>query len=262
MRRFSALVAALLAVLLALPCAAAPAGPAAPRRLKIGLDGAYPPFSRLAADGTIDGFDVEVARAVCAKLPADCDLVTLGWDDLVPALLARRVDVTVASQPITDEARRRIEFTRPYWGVPPRFVGRLVDPPTATPPAGLAGRRVGVRAGTVHAAWLATAHPEAQRVPFAAEADALEALADGRVDLVFGDTLTLFDRLERLRPLGRTGFVGGEVVDTRAFGAGAGLGFRREDRDLGATLDRALLELDRDGTLDRLVGHWFPFAIR
>jgi ABC-type amino acid transport substrate-binding protein len=251
-------IAALLAAVFA---AALVTGPAdAARRLRIGLDGAYQPFSRTGPDGP-EGFDVDVARALCARLAADCDLVVVGWDDLVPALLAKRVDLTVASQPITEEARRRNEFSGPYQWVPPRFVGRLADARPTPPPAGLKGLKVGVRAGTSHAAWIAAAHKEATAVPFDTEADAVAALADGRVDLVFGDTLGLFDLLERQRPQGRFGFLGGEVRDP-SFGSGAGIGWRREDRALGGEVDRALLDLDRDGTLDRLAGRWFPFAIR
>lgn len=254
-RPFRSAVAALLAAVCLVPPAEA-----AGRRLKIGLDGAYQPFSRIGPDGP-EGFDVDVARAVCAKLAADCDLVVLGWNDLVPALLARRVDLTVASQPITDDARRRNEFSGPYWWVPPRFVGRLADARPVSPPSGLRGLRIGVRNGTVHAAWIQNAHREATAVPFDGEAEAVAALTDGRVDLVFGDTVGLFDVLERQRPQGRVGFVGGEVRDS-AFGSGAGIGWRREDRALGGDVDRALVDLDRDGTLDRLAGHWFAFSIR
>jgi ABC-type amino acid transport substrate-binding protein len=251
-------IAALLAAVFAAALVAAPAEAA--RRLRIGLDGAYQPFSRVGPDGP-EGFDVEVARALCARLAADCDLVVVGWDDLVPALLAKRIDLTVASQPITEDARRRHEFSGPYWWVPPRFVGRLADSRTAPPPAGMKGLKIGVRAGTSHAAWIAAAHKEAVAVPFDGEAEAIAALLDGRVDLVFGDTLGLFDVLERQRPQGRIGFLGGEVRDP-SFGSGAGIGWRRDDRALGADVDRVLQDLARDGTLDRLAGRWFPFAIR
>ena len=83
-----------------------------------------------------------------------------------------------------------------------------------------------------------------------------------RVDLVFGDTLALYRWLVGTAPRGAAGFVGDEVLDAATFGAGAGIAFRRDDRDLGQLVDRALVEMTRDGTLDRLAAHWFPFAIR
>lgn len=234
------------------------------KRIRIATDGGYPPFSRLDADGHPAGFDVDVAREICTRLAATCDIVATGWDGLVPALEAKKVDLLVASQPITEEARRRVAFTTAYHRILPRFVARDGAAPV-DPRAELSrGRRIGVRAGTAHAAWLAGLHAarSARILTFPTEADALVALAGDRVDLVFGDTLALYDWLDR-DPRGRCcRFVGRPVDSPRWFGAGAGIAFRPEDRDLGALVERALADLDRDGTLDLVAGRWFPFAIR
>lgn len=232
------------------------------KKLRIGIDGTYPPFSQKDVDGHPTGFDVEVAGGVCARLGADCEMVALGWDGLLPALLARRVDLLVASLPILEESRRTIEFTARYHRILPRFVARAADLPADTSRKALAGRRIGVRAGTAHAVWLAESRPEATPVPFRNEAEAGAALLDGRVDLVFGDTLALFEWLDRTAPRGRAGFAGDPVEAPRIFGDGAGIAFRRDDRDLGALVDKALGDMTRDGSLDRFAGHWFPFAIR
>ena len=250
-----------LALLALVPLTLAAAEARDVRRLRIATDGHYPPFSRLEADGRAAGFDVDVAGAVCAKLAAECEIVAPGWDDLIPSLLAKKVDLVVASLPISDEARRRVEFTAKYHHIAPRFVARLDAAPTDFAPQALKDRRVGVRAGTAHEKWLADTHPGAERVLFPTEAAAGAALLDGRVDLVFGDTLALYEFLDRA-PRGRCGFVGAEVSSPRHFGSGAGIVFRREDRDLGTAVEKALAEIGRDGTLDRLAGRWFPFAIR
>ncbi len=257
MRRFAR---TLLAAALAL--AVLPAEAREWKKLRIGTDGTYPPFSFKAADGRLSGFDVEVASAVCTRLAAECEVSALGWDDLLPALVARRVDLLVASVPVTDAARRVVEFTARYHQIAPRFVARAAELPVATTPRALSGRRVGVRAGTSHAAWLTDANPGVVKVEFPDDAQAGAALLDGRVDLVFGDTLALFEWLDRTAPRGRAGFTGDAIDNARAFGDGAGIAFRRDDRDLGALVDKALLDMTRDGTLDRLAAHWFPFAIR
>ncbi len=231
-------------------------------RIRIGVDGAYPPFSRTEADGKPAGYDVDVARALCQKLAADCEIVAVGWDGLVPALDGKRVDALVASMPVVDTSRRTYDFTRRYHRIGPRFVARVgetrANPVTAT----LAGVRVGVRAGTAHAAQLAAAHPKAIVVPFPSEAAAGAAVADHSVDLAFGDTLALYRWLDGPAPRGRVQFVGDEVLDAERFGDGAGIAYRKTDRDLGQLVDRALGELARDGTLDRIAGRWFPFAIQ
>jgi len=233
------------------------------KRLRIATDGAYPPFSRLE-DGKPVGYDVDVARAICARLGAECEITAPGWDALVPSLLADRVDLTVASQPITEEARRRVEFTAAYHRIAPRFVGRDLSKPVDPTPAATRGRRIGVRAGTAHADYLAAFHAPAGAtiLSFPTEADALTALANGRLDLVFGDALTLFDLVDLDFSGKGLRFVGRPVESPRHFGAGAGIAYRRENADLGRLVDRALVDLDRDGTLGRLAGRWFPFAVR
>jgi ABC-type amino acid transport substrate-binding protein len=154
---------------IALLCLAALAvAPAAARdwkRIRVATDGAYPPFSRLEADGRPGGFDVDVARALCNRLAADCEVVAPGWDELVPSLLAKKVDLVVASQPITEEARRRVEFTAAYHRIAPRFVARDGATPVDPRPEAVKGRRIGVRAGTAHAAHLeATYAPAGARI--------------------------------------------------------------------------------------------------
>lgn len=253
---------------IALLCLAALAvAPAAARdwkRLRVATDGAYPPFSRIEADGRPAGFDVDVARALCNRLAADCEVVAPGWDELIPSLLARKVDLVVASQPITEETRRRVEFTAAYHRIAPRFVARDGATPVDPRPEAAKGRRIGVRAGTAHAAHLeATYAPAGARIlAYPTEADALTALAGERVDLVFGDALALYDLLDHGFAGRGLGFVGRPVDSPRHFGAGAGITYRRDDADLGRLVDKALVDLDRDGTLDRLAGRYFPFAIR
>ena len=233
------------------------------KRVRIATDGAYPPFSRLD-DGKPAGFDVDVARAVCARLQAECEIVAPGWDELYPSLLGKRVDLIVASQPITEEARRRVEFTAAYHRILPRFVGRDHAVPLDPRPEATGGKRIGVRAGTSHAAQLAAVFaPAGARIEtFPEEADALKALAADRLDLVFGDGLALYDLLDRDFVGRGLRFVGAGVDAPRHFGAGAGIAYRREDADLGRLVDKALVDLDRDGTLDRLATRYFPFAIR
>ena len=262
MRLFPRPLARLTAILTMAVVTAAAAPVREWKQIRIGLDGAYPPFSRVGADGRPSGFDVEVAAAVCAKLAATCETTVLGWDGLLDGLIGHKVDLLVASIPITEATRRHVEFTARYHRIGPRFVARLADPPKSLSAEGLAGRRIGVRAGTVHADHLAATRPTATIVPFPDEAAAGAALARGEIDLVFGDTLALYAWLDGAAPRGVAGFLGDEVFDPGRFGDGAGIAFRREDRDLGGRVDKALAELVRDGTLDRLAAHWFPFAPR
>ena len=91
--------------------------------LKICVEGAYPPFSFIAADGSIEGFDIDIAEALCEQMGKTCELVQTEWVAIIPALLERRCDAIIASMSMTEERRALIDFSNKYYNTPARFVG-------------------------------------------------------------------------------------------------------------------------------------------
>ncbi|WP_367111332.1 transporter substrate-binding domain-containing protein [uncultured Psychrobacter sp.] len=90
------------------------AGPAS-KTLRIATEGAYPPFNYTNADGSLAGYDVDVANALCAQMQADCEIVAQDWDGIIPGLLAQKYDAVVAGMSITPERQEKVDFTEPYF---------------------------------------------------------------------------------------------------------------------------------------------------
>jgi arginine/ornithine transport system substrate-binding protein len=248
---------AALALLLALVL---PAQAADWKRIRVGVEGAYPPFSSLAADGTLQGFDIDIARALCAELKAECQLVQSPFDGMIPALQARKFDAIVASMSITDERRKAVDFTVRYYNTPNRFVARKGAGLAATA-AGLKGKRIGVQRATIHDRYLTEIYKGSQIVRYAKQDEAFLDLASGRIEA------TLVDQMAASHGFLRTGagkdfeFVGPPLEDPKYFGYGSGIAVRKSDADLRAKLDGAIAAIRANGTYKRIQDKYFDFDI-
>lgn len=83
--------------------------------IRIATEGAYPPFNLTNADGSLGGFDVDIANALCAQMQANCDIVAQDWDGIIPGLLAKKYDAVIAGMSITAERQEKVDFTEPYF---------------------------------------------------------------------------------------------------------------------------------------------------
>ncbi|MCL4168676.1 UNVERIFIED_CONTAM: hypothetical protein GTU68_035830, partial [Idotea baltica] len=152
--------------------------------LGICVEGAYPPFSETAEDGSVVGFDIDIANALCDEMGKTCEMVKVDWDGIIPALLSKKCDGIIASMSITPERQEVISFSGKYYNTPNMFIakeGTMLDD--------IAGLKVGVQRGTIHQDLMEKIHPDVELVLYSTQDEAFLDLSAGRIDATVGDAI-------------------------------------------------------------------------
>ncbi len=230
-------------------------------KVRIGTEGAYPPFNYMSPDGKIVGFDVDIAMALCEQMKVECTLVQQDWDGMIPALLAKKFDAIFASMSITDERKQKVEFSNKYYQTPARFVakkGANLD----ISKEGLTGKKIGVQRATTHDSFLTDNFGDAvEVVRYASQDEANLDLVSGRIDLILADSVTLSESLLKTDQGKDFEFVGPSYSDPKWFGYGVGVALRKSDTDLRDKLNAAIEAIRADGTWDKIAAKYFDFDV-
>ena len=251
------LTAALMAGLLAIGLGAAAQ---AQEALRIGVEGAYPPFSWKESDGTLKGFDIDIALALCEKMGRKCELVEQDWDGIIPALLAKKYDAIVASMSVTEERMKRVDFTEKYYNTPAKFVAKENAGFEATA-AGLKGKVIGVQRGTVHQCYMEKIYPDAELKLYGTQEEVFLDLAAGRIDAQISDSIQALEGFLG-KPEGKGyAFLGGDQFDLECHGIGAGIALRKGSDDLRKAFNDAIKAIRDDGTYAKINAKYFDFDI-
>lgn len=230
------------------------------RSLRFLTEDDYPPFHFALPDGTLSGFDVDLARAICEELKITCTIQARRYDTLIDALNSDQGDALMAAIRIDPQTRATLDFSGPYYTTPARFValsGISAEPAT---PESLRGKTVGVEAKTAHEAYLEAYFPDTVRKPYDSQNLLREALGKGEIDTIFGDGISLSLWLDSQEGRICCRFRGGPFNDTKFFGEGVGIAMKKGNSQLRQTLDYALATLNARGTFTNLYLKYFPLG--
>lgn len=165
-------------------------------KLKIGTEGAYPPFNFIKPDGTLSGFDVDIARALCDEMKAECEFVTQEWDGAIPALQSGKFDAFIASMSITDERKKQVDFSNKYYNTPPGVAAPKDTDIKGVTKEDLAGKTIGVQVSTTHSNYSEKTFTDSTIKAYPTAEEYRLDLANGRLDAVNDDSVTLAEWLK------------------------------------------------------------------
>ncbi|SFC48966.1 transporter substrate-binding domain-containing protein [Tropicimonas isoalkanivorans] len=210
--------------------------------VRMGTEGAYPPYNFINDSGEVDGFEREVGDELCKRAELTCEWVTNDWDSIIPNLTSGNYDTIIAGMSITDERDQVIDFTQPYFPPDPSiYVAASED-------VDLEGGVVAAQTGTIQASHVASTG--ATLVEFATPDETVAAVRNGEVDAALADKGFLLPIANAESDL----YV---VSDDVYLGDGIGVGVRESDAELKEKLDAAITSMKEDGSLNTLIEKWF-----
>jgi polar amino acid transport system substrate-binding protein len=218
----------------------------------------FPPFNFLDADGRLTGFNVDLARAICAELDIGCTIQARPFGSLIESVLGERADAAIAGISITAEMRSILDFSDIYLKSPARFVVRRDTPEITFTSAGLKGKRLAVVARTAHEAYLAAFFPEVERKIYPSAAAARRAVKNRKADAHFGDGLQLSFWLQSETAAGCCRFAGGPYLEARFVGQGFAIAVPRGATEVRNAINAALEAINEQGIYAELYLRYFP----
>ncbi len=245
------LQAAALTALTVLSSSAALAGD----KIRIATEGAYAPFNGINEQGELIGFDVEIAKALCVEMKAECEIVAQDWDGIIPGLMSRKYDAIIASMSITKERLRVVDFTERYYSNVLAFVapkGKALD----TTEAGLKGLTIGAQRATRSGQYLEDKLSDVVNVKlYGTQSEAYLDMANGRLDAMLSDKFPAYDWLQTADGEGFE--FKGEDIDINDEIA---IAVRKRD-PLKEKLNAAIKAIVENGTYAEINARYFPFSI-
>ncbi|GAF57720.1 LOW QUALITY PROTEIN: amino acid ABC transporter, periplasmic amino acid-binding protein [Psychrobacter sp. JCM 18902] len=218
--------------------------------LRIGTEGAYAPFNYTNADGTLGGFDVDIANAICADMKVTCEITAQDWDGIIPGLKAGKYDAIVAAMSVTPEREQQVSFTEPYFSNTLVFWPKdsSFDPSNSDD---INAHSIAAQRSTISSQWLEKVYPNADMKLYDTLSNAFLDLGSNRVDAMVSDKLPALEWLGSTS--GSQYALKGQEIDINDNFA---IAVRPGDA-LQAKINKSLVNIKADGTYDKINQKYF-----
>ena len=247
-------------------------------KIRIGTEGAYPPWNSKDASGKLIGFEVELAWTLCRYIGQQCEIVEQDWDGMIPALIMRKFDAIMAGMSITAERQKAISFSQGYAdevaslavmkgsnlegiqtseGINLTKKSGTVKKDLKTITQALAGKTVCVQTATIHQNFLESGDVGKVNVRTYKTQDEVNLdLASGRCDVALAAAVAFTDYAEKSK---KPVVLVGPTFSGVAFGNGVGVGIRKDDTELLKAFNSAINKARKNGDISRIATKWFGF---
>ncbi len=227
-------------------------------KIKIGTEGAYPPFNNLTSDGKLEGFDIDIARALCEEMKAECEFVTQDWDGIIPALQAGKFDAIIASMSITPERLEKVDFSKKYYNTPPAIAAPKDTTITGVTKEALAGKVIGAQGSTSHSNYAEATFKDSEVKLYPTADEYKLDIANGRLDAINDDIIVLKEFLAT--PEGACCKIVGTITpDPKIHGEGAGIAVRKGETALADKFSAAIAAIRANGKYKEINDKYFDF---
>ena len=246
-------------------------------KIKIGTEGAYPPWNGMNAAGELEGAEIDLVFDLCKRMKAECELVAQDWDGIIPALQNGKYDAIMAGMSITAERMEVINFSQGYANEPASFSVLKSSPLASLKFSGkvnmdaldgkskkllkslkktLKGATVGVQGSTTHENFVKQVLGDTVTMKSYDTQENLELdLSVGRIDAALSDQGSMEKFMESAK--GKEIAFIGPGLGGGPFGGGVGVGLRKADTDLLEMFNKAIDGARADGTLAKHFTKWF-----
>lgn len=220
--------------------------------LRIATEGAYAPFNYTNADGTLGGFDIEIANAICADMQVTCEIMAQDWDGIIPGLKAGKYDAIVAAMSVTPERAQQVAFTDPYFSNALVFLAKKDSSFDPSNSSDIDSHSIAAQRSTISSQWLENTYPKADMKLYDTLSNAFLDLGAGRVDAMISDKLPAIEWLSSTS--GNNYVLKGAEIDINDNFA---IAVRPNDEALQAKINTSLSNIKANGTYDKINQKYF-----
>ncbi len=228
-------------------------------QLRVGIDSTYPPFSYRNIDGEYSGLDIDVANSVCKAMKSKCEFIQFEYEKLLAALRGGKIDLVVASVPITDQRLELVDFSDPYLQLPSMVLVRRDSIILGLSAEDMKNTQIGVVNSSPHGEYVRSHLPDANITQYENLADMFLDLANQRLDAIAGNGLLFHNWLQTADGKNCCKLLGALPYDPQINGEGVAIALRKNDKELKDRINKAIKSIKSSRRLAKITGNYLPF---